>query len=127
MRIKSIFILINFLIGTLFLGDIKAERKDDIELLRRAIQDESSLGKEEIKWLKLMVKDVRNGEEKVKIILPVCLFEKLIRLSEEDFSEIRSENVLKETMELFNEIKTKMKGILLEIYENGKVLRIELE
>jgi hypothetical protein len=124
----SCLVIVVFFLGVFLPSLLQADSKHDIQTIKKAVKKNPEYKKgEEAKWFKVLVTDNETNEDKVKITVPVCLVETLLECVDEDDLEIDRDECDIDLKELFKELKKLGPAVLIEVYEDGKTIKVWLE
>jgi hypothetical protein len=121
-------VIVVFLLGVFLPSLLQADSKHDIQTIKKAVKKNPEYKKgEEVKWFKVLVTDNETNKDKVKITLPVCLVETVLECVDEDDLEFDRDECDIDLKELFKELKKLGPAVLIEVYEDGKTIKVWLE
>lgn len=128
MKKAAIIVLVVFTLTLFLMSFLLAERKDDIQAVKKAVKNnpEYKAGTE-VKWFKVLVTDTRTKKDKVRITLPISLVDIFIKFSPDKNLRVNCDDYDIDLKELFAEIKKLGPMVLIEVYEDDKVVKIWLE
>ena len=125
---KMLVVTLIIFVLTLFLTNLLAARKDDLQVIKKAVKQNSSYQSgQQVKWFKVLVTDNKTKKDKVKITLPVSLFEIFLKCSEDKNLKINREDVDIDLRQLFSELKKIGPTSLIEICEEEETVKVWLE
>ena len=128
MRKVSIALVVALLVSGLCFSRVKSFERD-LQVIRQAVRKNPHYERgQEVKWFKLVVYDVRSKKDKVRITLPVELVEWIFRLAEEEKDlRLNFRGKRLDLRKLWRELKEQEVTALIEIYDEGEVLKVWLE
>jgi hypothetical protein len=100
----------------------------DLQVIRQAVRENPhyQVGRE-VKWFKLQIYDSRSKKDKVRITLPLELVEWMIQLVEEEDLKVNCGGKKLNLRKLWQELKKLGAQSLIEIYDEGEVVKVWLE
>jgi hypothetical protein len=120
--------LIVFLLGVFLPNILLADSKDDIQTIKKAVKKNPDYkAGEEVKWFKLLVTDNKTKKDKVKITLPICLIETLLKCVDEDDLDFEGDECEIDLKELFAELKKLGPAVIIEIVEDDETVKVWFE
>ena len=128
MRKISVALIVALLVsGVCFSGVGVFDR--DLQVIRQAVRENPrSQSGQEVKWFKLVVYDARTKKDKVRITLPVELVEWIFKVVEEEKDlRVNCGGKRLDVRKLWRELKKLGATSLIEIYDEGEVLKVWLE
>jgi hypothetical protein len=128
MKKMATLISIVFILNIIAIGALHAEHHDDIQAIKKAVRKNLQYkAGDEAKWFKVLVMDTRTKKDKVKITLPVSLIELIMKCADDERLRVTRDEYDIDLRELFVELKKLGPTALIEVYENGEVVKIWLE
>lgn len=126
---KMVVLVLMLLVLCLFFTNILlADSKDDLQVIKKAVKKNPGYkaGKE-VKWFKVLVTDNKTKKDKVKITLPISLFEIFVECSRDKHLKINRAEMDIDFREFFKELKKLGPTALIEVYEEDETVKIWLE
>jgi len=128
MKKAAILVLVVFVLSLIVIGFLFADSKDDYQEIKKAVKKNPNYkAGEDVKWFKVLVTDNETKKAKVKITLPIKLFEVFVECAKDEHLRINRDECDIDLRELFNELKKAGPLNIIEIYENGATMKIWLE
>ncbi len=126
---KTTSIVLGVMIMGLFWGAPSlAGHTEDFKIFQRALKDNprTEAGKD-AKWFKLLVTDAHSKRDRVKITLPLSLVEAALRFVDDCDVIFDHEDCDINVKALLKELKKAGPMALIEVYEDGEIIKIWLE
>lgn len=127
---KKIFVVAVICL-TLLVGispSLIAREKDDFRLIQKAVsQNRDDSENRDIKWFKLTVIDAATKKEKARITMPVVLLEILADCSNGKPRRFDHYSSGVDFKTLLRELKKAGPMVLIEIYDDDKIVKVWLE
>ncbi|MDH4197538.1 MAG: hypothetical protein OEW05_09045 [Candidatus Aminicenantes bacterium] len=100
----------------------------DIQVIKKAVKENAAYQPgQEVKWLKVLVVDAKTKKDRVKITLPISVVEALIRCSDDHHLRIHDEDCEIDLKALLAELKKAGPMALIEVCEDGGLVKVWLE
>lgn len=110
-------------VGTVWAGN----NRHDLQAIKKAVKKSGTrMEAGEAKWFKVLITDVQNGKDKVRITLPLSLLELFIRHGS-PHCRIDREHYEIDFKEMFAELKELGPMVMIEILEDDELIKIWLE
>lgn len=128
MKKIKLAVLLVFSFSVFFSSTLVADVNDDFQSIKKAVKKNPQYqsGKE-VKWFKVLIKDNRTNETKVKVTLPISLVELFMECADEEDLEIDRGEGEVNLKKLFKELKKLGPMNLIEIYEEDETIKVWLE
>jgi hypothetical protein len=122
----TIVLLAVFAFGLAAMPAPAAAKDKDFKVIQRAVkQAPASSG--EVKWLKVLVTEGRSDEAKVKITLPVALIEALVACADGRHYKVGDRDCEIDLKAVWTALKKAGPLALVEIEDDGAVIKVWLE
>jgi hypothetical protein len=123
------FVLAVFVISLVPPSTAAAEDKNALQAIKHAVKKNPHYQEgREIMWFKLLVIDENTKETKVKLNLPIAVVEMFLMACDDDDLEIEDDLGRElDIKKMFLELKKAGPAALLEVRDNGEVVKIWLE
>jgi len=107
---------------------LTAERTDDFQAIQKAVKQNPAYepGKE-AQWFKVLITDTKTGKDKVRVTLPLSLIELLINCSDDKPMKLNEGKCSVDLKALFAELKKVGPMALIEIMDEGALIKVWLE
>lgn len=123
-----ILLVVAFAISLLPAQKAFAEDKKVFQDIKKAVKENPNYQDgSEAKWFKVLITDEETKKDKVKITLPLSLVELFIRAAHDKHMQIHREDYDLDLKEIFQELKKLGPMALIEVYEDGEIIKIWLE
>jgi len=107
---------------------MRAERNDDFKAIQKAVKQNPAYEEgKEAKWFKVLITDTKSGQEKVKVTLPLSLIELLVSCSDDKPMKVGEGKCEVDLKTLFAEMKKLGPMALIEIVDEGALIKVWLE
>ena len=107
---------------------LAAANDKDFKIIQRAAhKGQSPPSRGEVQWLKVQIQDSRSSEAKVKITLPVALIETLLACADGRHFKVDDGDCEIDLKAVWKALKKAGPRALVEIEDDGAVIRIWLE
>jgi hypothetical protein len=127
MKKISLVILGVFCLGILA-APAAAANHNDFKAIQKAVKKNPAYQEgREAKWLKILITDSRDKEERVSVTLPLALIEVLLNCSKKGPLTIEEGNCEIDLKALFADLKKAGPAALIEIRDDGTLIKIWLE
>lgn len=128
MKKVVILLMIVFVISQIPVQRAFAEDKDVFQGIKKAVKDNPNYQDgTEVKWFKVLITDEETGKDKVKITLPLSLVEIFVRAANDKHMRVHRDEYDLDLKEIFQELKKLGPMALVEVYEEGEIIKIWLE
>jgi hypothetical protein len=106
----------------------RAGRTDDFQAIQKAVKQNPAYepGKE-AQWFKVLITDTKTGKDKVRITLPLSLIELLVSCSDDKPMKLNEGKYDVDLKTLFAELKKVGPMALIEIMDEGALIKVWLE
>jgi hypothetical protein len=126
MKKITIFILLAFVL-TLAPVHLLTAEDSDLQAIKKAVKENPNFeAGQEVKWFKVLITDTKTNKAKVKITLPVSLIELILKAENDHFNIDRDEYDV-DIREIFAELKKAGPMALIEIQEDGELIKVWFE
>jgi hypothetical protein len=127
MNKTALVILVVFGIG-LFAAPAVAANHNDFRAIQKAVKKNPAYeAGREVKWLKILVTDRRDKEERVQVTLPLALIDMLLKCKDSRHFRVDDGDCEIDLKALFAELKKAGPASLIEIRGDDALIRIWLE
>jgi len=127
MKKISLVILGVFCLGILA-APAAAANHNDFKAIQKAVKKNPAYQEgREAKWLKILITDSRDKEERVSVTLPLALIEVLLNCSKKGPLTIEEGNCEIDLKALFADLKKAGPAALIEIRDDSTLIKIWLE
>jgi sugar phosphate isomerase/epimerase len=105
-----------------------ASNDQDFKVIQKAVrQSPASDTGGEVKWFKVLITDSRSGEAKVKVALPIALIEAVLACTDGKHFKISDGDCGIDLKAVFAALKKAGRLALVEIEDDGAVVKVWLE
>lgn len=126
MKKITIFVLLAFVLS-LAPAHMLMANDSDLQAIKKAVKKNPNIDPDqEVKWFKILITDTRTKQDKVKITLPVSLIELILEADHDHFRIDRDEYDL-DIREIFRELKKAGPMAIIEICEDGELIKVWFE
>jgi sugar phosphate isomerase/epimerase len=127
MKRTTLIILALFVLGALAAPAIAANRQD-FKVIQNAVkQAPAAESGREVKWFKVLITDSRSSEAKVKITLPVALIEAVLACTDGKHFKVDDGECDIDLKAVWSALKKAGPLALVEIEDDGAVIKVWLE
>jgi hypothetical protein len=127
MKRTSLIILGIFCLGILAAPAVAANH-NDFKAIQKAVKKNPTYEEgREAKWLKILITDSRDKEESVRMTLPLALIEVLLNCTDSRHFKVEDSDCEIDLKALFADLKKAGPAALIEIREDGALIKIWLE
>ncbi|MGA2362621.1 MAG: hypothetical protein ABSG73_09200 [Candidatus Aminicenantales bacterium] len=128
MRKTAIAILAAVAIALLATPVLRAQNHDDFQAIQKAVKQNPAYEEgKEVKWFKVLITDTKTGKDKVRVTLPLALVEALIKCADDKSMKFKEEGCDVDLKVLFAELKKVGPMALIEIMDEGSLIKVWLE
>lgn len=104
-----------------------ADGKADLQAIKKTVKENPNYEQgKEVKWFKVLVTDTTTNKDRVRITLPVALIEVLVQCSHEKHLKFDDECDV-DFKELFRELKKLGPMVIIEVYDEGEIIKVWFE
>jgi len=126
MKKITIFVLLAFALS-LAPANMLMAKDSDLQAIKKAVKKNPNIDPDqEVKWFKILITDTRTKQDKVKITLPVSLIELILEADHDHFRIDRDEYDV-DVREIFRELKKAGPMAIIEIFEDGELIKVWFE
>ncbi len=105
-----------------------AANHDDFKVIQKAVKQNPAYEEgKEVKWFKVLITDGKTNEAKVKVTLPIALVEVLINCTDSRHFKIDDGNCDIDLKAVWAALKQAGPMALIEIQEDGAIIKVWLE
>jgi hypothetical protein len=127
MKKISLVILGVFCLGILTAPAVAANH-NDFKAIQKAVKKNPTYEPgREAKWLKILITDSRDKEERVSVTLPLSLIELILGCADSRHFKVEDSDCEIDLKALFADLKKAGPAALIEIREDGALIKIWLE
>jgi hypothetical protein len=127
MKKAALVILVILGIG-LFAAPAVAANHNDFRAIQKAVKKNPAYeAGRDVKWLKILITDRRDKEERVKVTLPLALIEMLLQCTDSRHFKVDDGDCEIDLKVLFAELKKAGPASLIEIRDDDALIKIWLE
>ena len=128
---KKIAVLVLILVTFSFLSAnfALADRNNDYQTIKKAVKENPGYqaGKE-VKWFKVLITDANTNKDRVKVTIPISLIELFLKCAKNKHWRIDDEFECDIDIEaIFKELKELGPMALIEVYDEGEIIKVWLE
>ena len=107
---------------------LRAQNHDDFQAIQKAVKQNPAYepGKE-VKWFKVLITDTKTGQDKLRVTLPLSLVEVLVNCTDDKHMKLKQEGCDIDFKALFAELKKVGPMALIEIIDEGALIKVWLE
>jgi hypothetical protein len=125
---KTIIALIAVLAVTLLAGPVVAAHRSDFRTIQKAVKQNPAYEEgKEVRWFKVLVTDGKSGETKVKVTLPIALIDLILSSAAARHVKIDESRCEIDLWALWMELKKAGPMALIEIQDDGALIKVWLE
>jgi len=126
MKKITIFVLLAFVLS-LAPAHMLMANDSDLQAIKKAVKKNPKIDPDqEVKWFKVLITDTRTKQDKVKITLPISLIELILEADHDHFRIDRDEYDV-DIREIFRELKKAGPMAIIEICEDGELIKVWFE
>lgn len=106
----------------------RAQNHDDFQAIQKAVKQNPAYepGKE-VKWFKVLITDTKTGQDKLRVTLPLSLVEVLVNCTDDKHMKLKEEGCDIDFKTLLAELKKVGPMALIEIMDEGALIKVWLE
>ena len=128
MKKTALIILGIFCLGILSVPAVAAAKHNDFKAIQKAVKKNPAYEEgREAKWLKILITDSRDKEERVSLTLPLALIEVLLNCTDSRHFKVDDGDCEIDLKALFADLKKAGPASLIEIRDDGALIKIWLE
>jgi len=117
-----------FCLGILSVPAVAAAKHNDFKAIQKAVKKNPAYEEgREAKWLKILITDSRDKEERVSLTLPLALIEVLLNCTDSRHFKVDDGDCEIDLKALFADLKKAGPASLIEIRDDGALIKIWLE
>jgi len=107
---------------------LRAERANDFQAIQKAVKQNPAYEEgKEAKWFKVLITDTKTGKDTVRITLPLALVEALVKCADDKSMKVKDHGCDIDLKALFAELKKVGPMALIEIMDEGALIKVWLE
>ena len=107
---------------------LRAERATDFQAIQKAVKQNPAYEEgKEVKWFKVLITDTKTGKDKVRITLPLSIIELLVNCSDDKPMKLNEGKSNIDLKALFAELKKAGPMALIEVMDEGALIKVWLE
>ena len=127
MKKLVILVLILFVFCVFLPSLLFADGNDDLQKVKKAVKKNPDFKPgQEVQWFKVLITDEKTGKDRVRVTIPVSVIEIIFEcVDEEDFKFDDDCDV--DVRELFRELKKLGPMALIEVYDEGEIVKVWFE
>jgi hypothetical protein len=124
----ALIILSVFCLGILADPAVAAAKHNDFKAIQKAVKKNPAYEEgREATWLKILITDSRDKEERVSLTLPLALIEVLLNCTDSRHFKVEDGGCEIDLKAVFADLKKAGPASLIEIREDGALIKIWLE
>jgi hypothetical protein len=101
---------------------------NDFQAIQKAVKQNPAYEEgKEVKWFKVLITDTKTGKDKVRVTLPLALVEALVKCADDKHMKFNDEKCDVDLKMLFAELKKVGPMALIEIMDEGALIKVWLE
>jgi hypothetical protein len=128
MKKTSIAILTVLAVALLATPALRGQNHDDFQAIQKAVKQNPAYEEgKEVKWFKVLITDTKTGKDKVRVTLPLVLVEVLANCTDGKHMKIDDGGCDIDFKTLFAELKKLGPMALIEIMDEGALIKVWLE
>jgi hypothetical protein len=128
MKKTVIAILAAVVIAFLATPVVRGQNHDDFQAIQKAVKQNPAYKEgKEVKWFKVLITDTKTGKDKVRVTLPLALVEALVKCADDRSMKFKEEGCDVDLKVLFAELKKVGPMALIEIMDEGALIKVWLE
>jgi hypothetical protein len=125
---KTTLVILTILGFGLVAAPAIAANRDDFKVIQKAVKQNPAYEEgKEVKWFKVLITDGKTNEAKVKVTLPIALVEVLINCTDSRHFKIDDGDCDIDLKAVWAALKQAGPMALIEIQEDGAVIKVWLE
>jgi len=125
---KATLIILAVLGIGLFITPAVAANHNDFKAIQKAVKKNPAYEPgREAKWLKILITDSRDKEESVSVTLPLALIEVLLKCTDSRHFKVDDGDCEIDLKALFADLKKAGPAALIEIRDDGALIKVWLE
>jgi hypothetical protein len=125
---KAALVILVILGFGLFAAPAVAANHNDFRAIQKAVKKNPAYeAGREVKWLKILITDRRDKEERVKVTLPLALIDMLLKCTDSRHFKVDDGDCEINLKVLFAELKKAGPASLIEIRDDDALIKIWLE
>lgn len=126
MKKITLAVMLVFILGVMSAGWGMAGTNDTLQAIKKAVKKNPAFEKgREVKWFKVLVQE--DGKDKVKITLPVALIEVFVKHSHSRHLDVDMGDCDIDLREIFQDLKNLGPMAMIEIVDDGEMIKVWLE
>jgi len=107
---------------------LRAAATNDFQAIQKAVKQNPAYEEgKEVKWFKVLITDTKTGKDKVRVTLPLALIEALIKCADDKDMKFKEQGCDVDLKVLFAELKKVGPMALIEIMDEGALIKVWLE
>lgn len=129
MRKVAVLVLILVTFSFLSASFAQADRNNDYQTIKKAVKENPGYqaGKE-VKWFKVLITDANTNKDRVKVTIPISLIELFLKCAKNKHWRIDDDLECDIDIEaIFKELKELGPMALIEVYDEGEIIKVWLE
>ena len=128
MKKTSIAVLTVLAVAFLSVPALRAQNHDDFQAIQKAVKQNPAYEEgKEVKWFKVLITDTKTGKDKVRITLPLAVIEILVNCSDDKPMKLKEHGCDIDFKALFAELKKVGPMSLIELVDEGELIKVWLE
>lgn len=128
MKKTTIAILAVLAVAFLATPVLRASTTNDFQAIQKAVKQNPAYEEgKEVKWFKVLITDTKTGKDKVRVTLPLALVEALVKCADDKSMKVKEEGCDIDFKVLFAELKKVGPMALIEIMDEGALIKVWLE
>lgn len=127
---KKTAIVILAVIALMFFATpvLRATSTNDFQAIQKAVKQNPAYEEgKEVKWFKVLITDTKTGKDKLRVTLPLALVEVLVKCADDKSMKVKEEGCDIDFKALFAELKKVGPMALIEIMDEGALIKVWLE
>lgn len=126
MKKISLTVMLVFILSVMSAGWSMAGTNDTLQTIKKAVSKNPAFEKgREVKWFKVLIQE--DGRDKVKITLPIALIEVFVKHSHSPHLNVDMGDSDINLRELFHDLKNLGPMAMIEIMDEGELIKVWLE
>jgi len=126
LRKSALAVLTVFILGIIVPGILSARPNDTLQTIKKAVKENPSYKEgTEVRWFKVLIQE--DGKDKVRISLPIAIIELFMKHSHDRHLDMDLEDCDVNFRDLFRDLKKLGPMSMIEIVEDGDLIKVWLE
>ena len=107
---------------------LRAAATNDFQAIQKAVKQNPAYEEgKEVKWFKVLITDTKTGKDKLRVTLPLALIEALVKCADDKDMKFKEQGCDVDLKVLFAELKKAGPMALIEVMDEGALIKVWLE